>query len=496
MASGKPKIPSFEVNIVNSDVNERIYNRFVNNSRFSIGEKESNDLSLHGFPELKFFIDEEDCLTIETNNQSTQVSDKRKLNLPNGWVLEIQRIPELRRYQLTFTGTLASDEPLEQQPKAISRTFQYSLLVLLMLALATIPLWLSNVSQSPAQNDFSKRYEHVLSPGPLHDAHRNAAVECNDCHQDSFESMAIYQCLDCHNMKRHITREATGTHPLCVGCHKDHQEPSLLINEDQRLCTQCHANHSLVEAIVAEGVKVEMEHIAGFPQTHPEFTPSTPYASKKPGVNFSHQFHLNSQNVSKKNNKEALECKDCHKQNENWTSFEPIVMEENCASCHGLTLDGGQANQVTLPHGDLLGVMASLKATGAGEVDFKALHSAMDAQCATCHDVPLRPFKDLEAAYKWESSQFVQASEFGNLNFSHKRHEGDLECTSCHEGVNLSRKTTDSLLPTKEVCAQCHRSEPQTHRQIETPCASCHTFHTIEWENPYPIDWSQRKAAQ
>jgi len=58
------------------------------------------------------------------------------------------------------------------------------------------------------------------------------------------------------------------------------------------------------------------------------------------------------------------------------------------------------------------------------------------------------------------------------LIFSHKYHVEDeeLECLDCHENVIESITGVDNLLPSKEVCADCHDVEEEDQN-----CADCHT---------------------
>lgn len=67
--------------------------------------------------------------------------------------------------------------------------------------------------------------------------------------------------------------------------------------------------------------------------------------------------------------------------------------------------------------------------------------------------------------------------------FSHEFHisEADVECSSCHENVTTSKKTSDNLLPEMETCYNCHDED-------DTPCSQCHT-------NPDEADVAPRNRA-
>ncbi|RMF62107.1 MAG: hypothetical protein D6748_00130, partial [Calditrichaeota bacterium] len=94
-------------------------------------------------------------------------------------------------------------------------------------------------------------------------------------------------------------------------------------------------------------------------------------------------------------------------------------------------------------------------------------------------------------------THFLYAGEQkADTTFSHKRHviEEQIECLDCHSMVNVSRKGTDDLFPTEEVCLDCHdqgevvnpatfsritaynpKFSHQKHLEEGLECQSCHS---------------------
>jgi len=74
------------------------------------------------------------------------------------------------------------------------------------------------------------------------------------------------------------------------------------------------------------------------------------------------------------------------------------------------------------------------------------------------------------------------------LNFNHAYHvlEEELECDTCHGGAETSSAGQDNLLPSMEVCGDCHDIED------EDECATCHMDPDDPEEVPRIQDYSQK----
>jgi hypothetical protein len=69
------------------------------------------------------------------------------------------------------------------------------------------------------------------------------------------------------------------------------------------------------------------------------------------------------------------------------------------------------------------------------------------------------------------------------LTFSHARHLAKkIECDFCHDKATSSRRASDNLLPSEEVCATCHpidRGHPERDDRHAMGCARCHPGFTV-----------------
>jgi len=79
--------------------------------------------------------------------------------------------------------------------------------------------------------------------------------------------------------------------------------------------------------------------------------------------------------------------------------------------------------------------------------------------------------KMLSSAFILLSFSLTLMAQTIELRFSHKLHvtEQELECTTCHQTVEKSTTGSDNLLPSMEVCSDCHDIESKDN------CGKCHT---------------------
>jgi hypothetical protein len=64
------------------------------------------------------------------------------------------------------------------------------------------------------------------------------------------------------------------------------------------------------------------------------------------------------------------------------------------------------------------------------------------------------------------------------LRFSHRQHLAlNLKCDFCHESAPASRLSSDSLVPTEETCASCHKIDRADPTKQATPVAACDGCH-------------------
>lgn len=341
------------------------------------------------------------------------------------------------------------------------------LMIALIATVLMVPWWLVQFGPqdsrpfSPERGKqpagVSSPLQHWLAGGPLHPAHQQA--QCGDCHTRPGAPVDNRSCFACHTMQRHFSKEKTGNHPQCVGCHLEHNEPSNLIEKDNRLCTQCHNNLALVAQVLSPDAEHSLTDFAGFDEGHPDF-PSAPASP----FNFNHRQHLD---PALKSDKAPLSCRSCHQwQNGNPV---PVTFARSCNQCH-TTSD--KKDQRQWPHGDLAQLVVFARQNGLA--DRRALAVVNGKTCRSCHRATLKStqLKELQNTRPW---QYPHAGF--NARFSHKRHEGRLHCADCHQAAQ-SEQSDDSLLPRRENCVGCH------NQQATPPlnqCALCHQFHHVDW---------------
>jgi hypothetical protein len=201
--------------------------------------------------------------------------------------------------------------------------------------------------------------DHMLSPGPLADAHAALATDCFACHAP-LQGLPAERCVECHTVADVGVRTTKGV-ALPAGT-AFHQE---LLEQD---CVVCHSDH------------------AGPRLTQQERKPFS-HALLKPGVRDTcdtcHTAPDDATHVSM-----GTRCQDCHSTN----AWEPATFRHDrlaadvlaaCEACHKPPSDNLHA-QFDGGCGDCHAQSAWLPATFEHDRYF-ALDRDHDASCATCH---------------------------------------------------------------------------------------------------------------
>lgn len=385
----------------------------------------------------------------------------------------------------------------------------------------------------------------LWSTGPLAPVHAQATGnQCKHCHQNLFVRVRDTACRACHlNVADHvppgIMEDGRAGHEAvqgrCGSCHREHGEThaSLVLRADS-LCTSCHADAS--ERFASLGLP---DATAFDEQNHPAFSPLmlVPDAAAASGwgahrvvlanaidqsnLKFSHEQHLDGEQVVRKSDGGALGCTDCHRPTAGGERFEKVTMRDVCSSCHEMTFDPAEP-QRQLPHGATRDAVLALQEFYArryldpaaapvprqkrripGRSEEQAQSPCTDSAlscarqyaaeeiegqftergCVTCHEV-----RDTGAASLLERFEVLPArladSYFPSARFDHAAHRiqkdltGDAACLSCHRAAQ-STQSSEVLLPDLPRCAGCHRTQA-TGAQIPSPCISCHLNHPPE----------------
>ena len=232
-----------------------------------------------------------------------------------------------------------------------------------------------------------------------------------------------------------------------------------------------------------------------------------------------------------------MECASCHQLDNARQYFLPIRYENHCAGCHQLNVGlAGQFakelgpavaafSKTPLPHKEPAVVRAVLRDR---LVEFAQKHAVVSGPAdpsPTARPLPWKPTPVNDAQWSWANKQGQQAEEllFMNKQWSkteklttcshcHIEKPGDrpqglpvfyatniparwykhsvfnhgshrlLNCVACHDRnaaampVTQSQSTADILLPTKQVCQECHHGNVNSG-SAGNACVLCHRYH-------------------
>ncbi|QQD18669.1 hypothetical protein I6N98_01995 [Spongiibacter nanhainus] len=385
--------------------------------------------------------------------------------------------------------------------------------------------------------------DHLWLSGPLSDPHHvpGVADNCQSCHSTPFKQVGNAECSACH---QHTTAHFIAPHPgvtdnaeQCTNCHKEHNEPSMLIVSDNALCINCHAQ-SLQRSAGNIGQSDTIAAATAFSEkTHPGFKVALlqlqqggdelvwqrvaksldrPETREHSNLKFSHQLHLagNEIKVSGAGGGERnLQCADCHTLAPDGEHFQPITMESSCQRCHSLDFNDQQPRR-ELPHtdGDELYyyleeffISAAVKMRNSDSepaerwvpnwemkqrceglntlecgqrlADWEAEQLFNKTGCINCHQVSK---VDGQTPRRWQVKPVRLVQDwFISSRFDHRPHvlgpEGtDGACLSCHQ-ADTSEHASDILMPKLDTCVSCHGSEQHSQRSLQ--CVDCHAFH-------------------
>jgi len=419
-----------------------------------------------------------------------------------------------------------------------------TLVLLLFLAIPALvfldPQTAQWLRSSPLPDD------SLWSSGPLAAAHHTSgiATDCHACHETPFVMVRDSACLDCHRrIQEHADLAIYPPHDFagerCASCHRDHNEPPMLVRRDKDLCVSCHRKP---DSWLQPG-RSQLASVSAFTESgHPSFrltllTPQGPGGAhgwdaervrrssgaqeleERSNLKFNHEVHLNPEKVRTADDSAALECASCHTLKADREHFEPIAMDQHCRSCHTLTFDIFEPD-LELPHGDLRAAIVAMEShfireftdpelrqqragskprrvpnkresaascegngldCGRAEALKEAEYQFANTGCITCHEVL---DTGLASVFDRWYVQPVRLSEdwYTQARFDHVSHltlrgvEGDAVCETCH-AASLSSRSQDILIPDQDNCLGCHAEQ---RGGIAVDCVGCHSFHRGE----------------
>ena len=435
---------------------------------------------------------------------------------------------------------------LSQTPLAKRGPAYLLSLLIVMLAFAypfSAYLLRDTASPDPISQAGPHQADYFWSTGPLLPAHQvEIGNDCSACHKQAFQQVPDQACVECHQGTNDHFSELSVSHiemgvNQCQSCHKEHNEPGMMIVESDQLCVDCH--RSSLKDIPGLGT---VAAVKGFDtSTHPEFKlnyllPTVVTKGTGLGVNwrnerhlfgssqqeasnlkFPHDVHLDIDKVQTVNSGEAMVCTDCHSLKSDKQHFQPIAMEKHCSGCHDLTFDSTQPER-QLPHGKPRSVVQTLeehfvkvyadpefkdnnkgrkrRRPGQQErmqsCDESAFQCGMQRAvkeaniqftqrgCVTCHEVSDNNSDDVYA--RWQvlpvkiTADWYLSATFDHASHLTQRGQSEVEvCASCHD-AKVSHVSSDVLIPGMENCLQCH-GDVAAKQKVTVNCVSCHAFH-------------------
>ena len=261
------------------------------------------------------------------------------------------------------------------------------------------------------------------------------------------------------------------------------------------------------------------EVIHSFASDHPEFQVLAQKLRDPDTLKFNHQLHLSSATIPRINGR-ALACADCHKPDAAGIYYQKLSFEEHCRKCHSLQFDARNPD-LGLPHGNPEFVRAFLRSLPAQYAEYGARKKGLTGQieldefvkeqmlhireqtlsgenleqevffsdarlgpsgsvgrldeqgrarfpgCAYCHEV-----KAVADGAPSVTKPIIMDRWLTHGSFDHSKHLL-IDCSKCHDASH-STLTSDILLPSKTICAECHSPKGG----VANGCSTCHTFHT------------------
>ena len=380
------------------------------------------------------------------------------------------------------------------------------------------------------------------SPGKLSLAHHGLEQRCEACHVKAFVSVRSETCTGCHKDAHDHAPPARlagarADPPLgesllqavalrfgkpgpgaCVDCHSEHDGAGRMAAPQQQFCADCHGSLSdrLHDA--------QLGNAGDFGTLHPQFSPRivTDPATRRQarvsldahprensGMAFSHRLHLDRMGgparmaaaigAERGYGANGMQCKDCHRPDDDGIRFRPVNMERDCEGCHSLAYDKVGATFRTLKHGDVDQMIADLRAAdfspslvsgrrrpgdyragGSYYAEFSApaigeglIRTALsrDGVCGECHTPVMRGGKPGVMPVTLPARYMAKGW------FDHKPHR-QAKCTTCH-AAEKSSTSSDLLLPGIAQCRTCHLGEGSAKAAVPSSCVLCHSYHPV-----------------
>jgi len=195
--------------------------------------------------------------------------------------------------------------------------------------------------------------DYIWLSGPISRVHLTAAEnDCSQCHTELFSRVPDTACTSCHEaVAVHTSADQLAElgHPdkRCASCHREHNEPAMLVGRSGADCVNCHSFTSLAEG-------------------HPAFSD---YPNPgRPSIMFDHSAH---QLDHYQETELVFECGSCHNPDTAGQHQTTATFESMCVDCHGDS--GSSVASKVFHHGDQIVSADPIAVFTLPRVDLKTL---------------------------------------------------------------------------------------------------------------------------
>ncbi len=363
------------------------------------------------------------------------------------------------------------------------------------------------------------------------------------------------QCAVCHREHVGHERMALPSSQTCSDCHNDAaalEHSRQLVKLDNPPLAATGETRDLGDGLLRffPPASPALKPFSSYSEGHPPFGYEQANLRDPANLKFNHARH--ERDDMPMINQRKMTCTDCHKPATDGAYYQKVTYEQSCAQCHSLQIQPSLP-KVLIPHGDPLKVryfLASLKlsfsealraegisdpvtldrqtTTELENLQRRGLNSLADleervfflgdprreesarimkgsarkflTECAKCHTV--KPGSEKTPPVIEPVNMPDRWVEHGP--FTHVPHQ-HMDCADCHGAARESKLTSDILLPSQSLCAECHRPlqqnrvvptgdslklqaelRPGSHELaasqrrtggIRADCQTCHSFH-------------------
>ena len=141
-----------------------------------------------------------------------------------------------------------------------------------------------------------------------------------------------------------------------------------------------------------------------------------------------------------------------------WTGWPELSDSKQLKFSHKTHLEGAGIGCETCHPGALTSKVAS--------DNLRSVHD----NCTSCHEEQVN--NQCDYCHKDPENILAAPEHLRQIHFSHEQHIGmkDVQCTTCHAGLNELEYAGPANMPAMAVCATCHND-----RNVSNGCESCHT---------------------